>query len=94
MRANAWPLGVAEPLVEDVQVATALRQKDVLSFALSSLCMKPYGLNAIVINYAAFSDAEIDTAMAALGAVLNQLAPNLGPVVTCSAHHQGAGEKT
>ena len=88
------PLGVADLLVNDVHVATALRQKEVLSFALSSLCMKPYGLNAIVINYAAFSAAEIDTAMAAFGAVLKESGSNTGPVVTCSAHYQGAGEKT
>ena len=55
---------------------------------------EPYSLNAVVINYAAFTDAEVDTAMAALGAALKQLISNTGPMVTCSAHHQGAGENT
>ncbi len=88
------PVGVAEVLVADLQVATALRQKNVLSFALSSLCMQPYGLNAIVINYAAFSEPEIDAAMVALGSVLNQLTSKANAMPLCSTRHQGAGENT
>ena len=77
----AWP---------DIAVASDLRARGVLSFALSSMCMQPYGLNALVIGYAAYSAPEIEHAIEQLGAVLR----GLQAAGSSPQRYQPAGEKT
>lgn len=67
-----------------------LRARGVLSFALSSMCMQPYGLNALVIGYAAYSAPDIEHAIEQLGAVLRGLQAAGGS----PQRYQPAGEKT
>ena len=76
------------PSVPDKAVSSDLRACGVLTFALSSMCMQPYGLNAIVIGYAAYSAAEIEQAIKQLGSVLRASAG------AAPQNYQPAGEKT
>ncbi|MBL8361626.1 MAG: PLP-dependent aminotransferase family protein [Rubrivivax sp.] len=58
------------PEVPDMDVARELRARGVSSFALSSTCMQPYGLNGLAVCYGPFAPADVERAIDALADVL------------------------
>ncbi len=74
--------------VSDMDAVSAIRRQGVLSLALSSICARPAGRNALVLGHAAFAPAHIERAVAIMGRVLGGLRAS----AATASNYQPSGE--
>ena len=67
--------------LHDVACVAALAAQGIRAEALSTMCRRGRGLNALVLGYGAQDEAQIDAAVAVLGAVLSQQAAQANAAV-------------
>jgi GntR family transcriptional regulator/MocR family aminotransferase len=71
----------------DLAIVRTLRQRCVLSFALSTVAIGGQGPAGVVIGYAAFEPEQIEAAFAHIGAVLAAAPPSNGSLTVPAAPH-------